>query len=91
MDKKEIGLILENQKIFFESGKTLDINYRLENLKKLRKLITEHSQDIKDALWKDFHKPECEVISSELNFVLKELNHAIRNLKIGRASCRERV
>jgi aldehyde dehydrogenase (NAD+) len=81
MEKEEIGLILENQKKFFISGKTLDLRYRLETLKKLRKLIIEHSQNIKDALWKDFRKPECEVISSELNFVLKELNLAIRKLR----------
>ncbi len=78
MEKEEIGLILEKQRKYFISGKTLDIRYRLENLKKLRKLIIEHSQDIKDALWKDFHKPASEVISSELNFVLTELNLAIR-------------
>jgi aldehyde dehydrogenase (NAD+) len=81
MEKEEIGMILENQRKFFTSGKTLNIKVRLENLKKLRSLIIDHSQDIKDALWKDFHKPECEVISSELNFVLKELNLTIRKLK----------
>jgi aldehyde dehydrogenase (NAD+) len=81
MEKEEIRLILESQRKFFTTGKTLDVNYRLENLKKLKKLIIQHEQDIKDALWKDFHKPECEVISSELNFVLAELNLAIRKVR----------
>ncbi len=81
MEKEEIRLILENQKKFFVSGKTLDLKYRLENLRKLRSLILSHEQDIKDALWSDFHKPECEVISSEIQFVLTELNLAIRKLR----------
>jgi aldehyde dehydrogenase (NAD+) len=82
MEKEAVRIILDNQKQFFRSGKTLDLRYRLEILKKLRSLILEHEQDIKDALWKDFRKPECEVISSEIQFVLKELNLAIRKSRI---------
>ena len=82
MEKEEIRLILESQRKFFSTGKILDVNYRLENLKKLKGLIIQHEQEIKDALWKDLHKPECEVISSELNFVLTELNLAIRKVRI---------
>jgi aldehyde dehydrogenase (NAD+) len=81
MEKEEIGLILENQRKFFATGKTLDISYRLENLKKLRSLINQHEQDIKDALWKDFHKPEFEVTASETGLVIKELNLVIRKLR----------
>lgn len=81
MEKEEIRIILEKQKEFFRSGKTLDLKYRLDNLKILRSLIVDHEQDIRDALWKDFHKPGCEVLSSEIQFVLKELNLTIRKLK----------
>jgi aldehyde dehydrogenase (NAD+) len=81
MEKEEIGVIIDAQRRYFASGKTLDIEYRLEILKKLRSLIILHEQDIVDALWKDFHKPEFEVIATESRFVIKELNFAIRNLK----------
>jgi aldehyde dehydrogenase (NAD+) len=81
MEKEAVRIILEKQKQFFRSGKTLDLNYRLEILKRLRSSILRNNQAIKDALWKDFHKPECEVISSEIQFVLKELNLAIRKLR----------
>lgn len=81
MEKEEAGKIIERQKSFFSSGKTQDVSYRTEILKELRRQIVFHSRDIKEALWKDFHKPECEVISSELNFVLKELNLAIRKIR----------
>lgn len=81
METEEINIILENQRRFFATGKTLDISYRIEILKKLRSLIIENEQDIADALWKDFHKPEFEVIATESRFVLKELNHTISRLK----------
>jgi aldehyde dehydrogenase (NAD+) len=81
MEKEDIQLILDNQRSFFKAGNTLDAGSRIKTLKKLRSLIIQHEQEIKDALWKDFHKPEFEVIATESRFVLKELNLAIRSLK----------
>jgi aldehyde dehydrogenase (NAD+) len=81
MEKEQIGLIIEAQRNFFATGRTFDVNYRIEILKKLRSLIILHERDIVDALWKDFHKPEFEVITTETRFVIKELNMAIRNLR----------
>jgi aldehyde dehydrogenase (NAD+) len=49
MEKDEIGLIIDAQRKFFATGKTFDIKYRIENLKKLRSLIVLHEQDIVDA------------------------------------------
>ena len=80
MEKEEVSIIIEAQRKFFATGKSLGSEYRLEILKKLRSLIILHEQDIIDALWKDFHKPEFEVIATESRFVIKELNYTIRNL-----------
>jgi aldehyde dehydrogenase (NAD+) len=81
METDDISLILNLQRNFFASGKTFDINYRISILKKLRSLIIIHEQEIVDALWKDFHKPEFEVIATESRFVIKELNYTLRNLR----------
>ncbi|OFY61340.1 MAG: hypothetical protein A2Y71_12500 [Bacteroidetes bacterium RBG_13_42_15] len=81
MEKEEIQLVLDNQRKFFATGKTLDIRYRLEILKKLRTLVILHELDIKKALWSDFHKPGFEVLATETRFVIKEMNLAIRKLK----------
>ena len=43
--------------------------------------MIQYEQDIKDALWNDFHKPEFEVIATETRFVIKEMNFTIRNLR----------
>ncbi len=89
MVKEEIGPILENQRKFFATGRTLDPEYRLENLKKLRSLILSHEEELIDALRKDFHKPEFEVLGTESRFTVAELNMMIRNLK--KWSGRQRV
>ncbi|MFZ4707227.1 MAG: aldehyde dehydrogenase family protein [Bacteroidales bacterium] len=81
MEKEEIRRLIEAQRNYFASGKTLDINFRIETLKKLRSLIILHESEIVDALWKDFHKPEFEVIATESRFVIKELNYTISKLK----------
>ena len=81
MEKEEISLILDKQRKFFSTGKTLDISYRLETLKKLHSLIIQYEKEIKEALWKDFHKPGFEVIATETRFIIKEINHIIRKLR----------
>jgi aldehyde dehydrogenase (NAD+) len=81
MEKEEIGLIIDTQRKFFATGKTFDIKYRIEILKKLRSLIIVNEKEIVDTLWKDLHKPELEVIGTESRLVIKELNLAIRKLR----------
>lgn len=81
MEKEKIRSIIDSQRKFFATGKTFDIKFRLQILKKLRSLIIDHEQEIIDAIWKDFHKPEFEVIATESRFVIKELNYTIRKLR----------
>jgi aldehyde dehydrogenase (NAD+) len=89
MDKEELELILENQRKFFASGRTLDINYRIENLKKMRSLILTYEDELVEALKKDFSKPYFEVLGTESRFTVAEISMIIRNLK--RWSGKQRV
>jgi aldehyde dehydrogenase (NAD+) len=81
METEKISLILEEQRKYFKTGATIEIAFRISALKKLKSLLLTYKPEIILALWKDFHKPESEVISSEVHFVLKELNYTIRNLR----------
>ena len=81
MEKEKISQILETQKNFFRTGKTLDISYRLENLKKLKSLILSYENELIDALSKDFHKPVFESLATESRFVVADLNMMISNLR----------
>ena len=77
----DIPNILESQRAFLKTGKTLEVSYRIEKLKKLRDLIEEQESQICDALYKDFKKPVFESVLSETGFIISELEYMIKRLK----------
>ncbi|KMM35800.1 aldehyde dehydrogenase [Guptibacillus hwajinpoensis] len=68
------------QKTFFQSGKTKDVQYRLNALTKLKEIMTSHEQEILDALKADLNKPEVETKRAEIGLVIGEINFMIENL-----------
>ena len=52
-----VGNIIQNQREFFQTGKTKDVAFRIEQLKNLKQAIIEHEQSIVEALQADLHKP----------------------------------
>lgn len=78
---EEIDLILEKQRAFFASGKTLSVEYRLDVLKKIRRTIIQYEPEVIRAMSDDFRKPEFEVIATETRFVMQELNLMIRKMR----------
>ena len=73
---------LKNQQInFFNSGTTLDVNFRLASLKKFKQSIEKNEKKIVDALYSDLGKGTFESYASEIGLVLHELSSHIRNLK----------
>jgi aldehyde dehydrogenase (NAD+) len=81
MDQIEIQNIIEKQKQFFKSGATLDVNFRLDALKRLKALLIKNETNFYKALRADFNKPEFETYASENGLVLQDLGIMIRNLK----------
>ena len=79
-DKDTIRFIVEKQKNFFNSGATLPLNFRIKQLKKLFKAVSEAEKDICDAMHKDFRKSPVEVYGTEISLVLKETKYFLRNL-----------
>ena len=77
----EIENILKQQKDFFKTHKTKDVNFRLKQLKNLRKAILDYEDKIYDALYKDLKKSKYNSYLNEIGIVLKEISYAINNLK----------
>ena len=48
--------IVSRQRDFFLTNETKSIDFRLEQLKKLKSAVEKYSDDIYDALWRDLHK-----------------------------------
>ncbi len=73
--------ILKAQKIFFKKDKTLDVNYRIEALKRLKKIIKQNESNIIKALKIDLDKEPMESYMTEINIVYSELDEHLKNLK----------
>lgn len=73
--------ILKNIKEFYYTNKTRDLSFRIEQLKKLRSAFTKYEPEIVQALRDDLRKPDFEIYTTEVGFVLQEIDFAIRHLK----------
>lgn len=78
---KNISDLLQSQRSFFKTGKTLEIAFRIEKLKLLKSVIEAHEDEICEALFKDFKKPKFESVLSETAFIISELDYIIKKLK----------
>lgn len=72
---------ISDQRAYFSTGETKDINYRLAQLRKLKQTIIQNQTKIEDALWKDLHKSPEEAYLTEINIVLSEIDNHIKHLK----------
>ncbi|PFQ78816.1 aldehyde dehydrogenase [Priestia megaterium] len=72
--------LTKKQLSFFNSGKTKDVAFRIETLKKLRELVVRHENDILKAVKADLNKPEMEAKRAEVGLVLSEIDFAVENL-----------
>ncbi|HPG92788.1 MAG TPA: aldehyde dehydrogenase [Clostridia bacterium] len=73
--------IVKNQREFFLTGETLDIDFRLTQLKKLRNSLIQNQTDIYNAFMADYHKCEFDVVSTELGMVISEIDFMLSHLK----------
>lgn len=73
--------ILNEQKSFFNTNKTKDVEFRIENLKKLKSIIEENEDRIIEALYLDLNKSKAEGYMSEIAIVYSEINEALKNIR----------
>ncbi|MEG3439780.1 aldehyde dehydrogenase [Pannus brasiliensis CCIBt3594] len=71
---------IERQRAFFATGKTKDIEFRLAQLKALRKAVIENQDRIVAAVKADLNKPDLEAYAFEVA-VVQEIDHAIKHLR----------
>ncbi len=73
--------IYTNQQAFFNSNNTKDLNFRIEQLKKFKKLLKENEELLYNAIYEDFGKSEFETYVGELSLLYHEINNFIKNIK----------
>ena len=84
-----ISSILASQKEYFNTGATLCIKFRKEQLRKLADAIRKFEKPLADALWTDLHKSYQEAYLTEIGLVKAEIREALRG--VSRWSRRKRV
>lgn len=73
--------ILQQQKIFFNSHATKDLDFRKAQLQKLKKVVKCNEKLLYDAIYQDFGKSEFETFGTEISFIYKDIDYYLKNLK----------
>lgn len=77
---KSISELFSIQHCYFETGETLNYHWRIMQLKQLKLMIKEYTDQLINALKKDLGKPEHEAFNSELALLLAEIDYSVKNL-----------
>lgn len=81
MDNSLFRDLYLRQQTFFRSGKTRDIDFRIDALKKLRDLINAHEKDILNAIYLDLRKEKTDAYATEISGLYNELKVTIKNVR----------
>ena len=79
--QESIHEIILKQRQFFRSGITLDVNWRLDQLKKLKQAVIKNEEMLKQALWEDLGRSATEAYLCDIGPVIVEINEILRGLK----------
>jgi aldehyde dehydrogenase (NAD+) len=81
MHDNEIIEILDEHRKYFETGVTRDVDFRLQQLVKLKQMIRRNEDVILQALQMELHKSAYEAFSTEIGVLYSAINYAVKNLK----------
>jgi aldehyde dehydrogenase (NAD+) len=77
----DLGTLFEKQRAFFFTHTTKDINFRVQQLKKLKAGIEQYETRICAALKKDLNKSHEEAYLTEISVTLMEIDYHIKHLR----------
>lgn len=73
--------LIAKQRIFFRTGKTKELAYRIEALEALRNAVRVYEEELVKALNQDLNKTEFDAYATEIGFVLHEIRFVLKHLK----------
>ncbi|MEV7732865.1 aldehyde dehydrogenase family protein [Streptomyces sp. NPDC088921] len=65
----------------FNTGVTRPLDWRVDQLQRLRALLVENEQELLDALWADLRKNATEAKMQEIDFTVADIDEALANLE----------
>ena len=79
--KEEVHAAVDEQRTFFRTGETLDVNWRIDKLIRLKIGIQTHQKMLEQALAQDLGRAEAEAYFCDIGSVIMEINETIAGLK----------
>jgi len=76
-----IASLVKSQRMYFASGETKNVDFRVKQLKILYKAIKSNEQNIYDAVRADFGKSQFEMYATEIGLVLEEISTMLHHLR----------
>lgn len=73
--------LLHKQRSYFQTGDTKDVEFRIRQLKRIYQWITDHENEIMDALYKDLNKSPFEAYATEIGIVKEEIRYALKHIR----------
>lgn len=77
----KIKEIVNTQREYFRSGSTLDVKWRIQQLKKLKKAVIAHEAEFEAALNEDLGRSKVEAYLCDIGPIITEINETIAGLK----------
>ena len=81
LTQESVANLVNQQRNFFNTHQTKDIQFRIDSLKRLKQLILDNEATIQQALYADLRKSDFEVYASEIGFCLEEIKYALKHIK----------
>lgn len=78
---QDLTLLVEKQRCFFQSGQTIPLDYRVQQLRKLYQAIQCSESEILEGLKCDLGKCSIESYITEIGFVLAEIEYMLKHMK----------
>ena len=79
--KESIHELVEKQKAFFKTNVTLNVKWRIEQLKKLKNALITHESNLEEALYKDLGRCKTEAYILDIGDTIMEINEYIKGVK----------
>lgn len=77
----EFANILEGQNSFFKTHTTKSVEFRIDQLKKLKQAFLKHQKNLEKALYLDLRKSQIEAFATEIGITIAEIDYYIKNVK----------
>ena len=79
--EEAIHEVVEKQRTYFRSGETLDVSWRIRQLKRLRTAVRIYEEDLVAGLREDLGRSEAEAYIADIGSLIMEIDETIAGLR----------